>query len=430
MHNMNNGEEFLREMKRPTELKRVLEFEVPRARVEKEIQGIIDGIRREVSLPGFRKGKAPLDVVKARFAKSARKEAIEKLIPEAYRRALEMQSLKPVLPAEISGVDYGREGPLRFRAEVEVFPKVATGNYKGIRAKKESRSVEEGDIDREIDALRERFARFEEVDRPAEEQDTVIADYWRLGAEGRPVKGSKVSNYPFDLTAPGLMKEFKDALKGVEVGEKKTVVVTYSDDFAQEEMRGRRVTFVVEPKKVGGRRLPEVDEGFVKMMGVDSVEELRRKVGEGLEQAMEQEADSKIKRDILNKVIEGSDFEVPEGLVKMGLDSIMKSYVGEAQEADADSGGKIKKAREQLRPLAVNLVKEQFIIDDIAEREGITVDEAQVEEMIKTISQRSGLSLEETRRRAAESEEMDRWRRDILRNKVLDFLMEHAKVEE
>ena len=176
---MKEEEGFLKEVKSPTELKRVLEFEVPRARVEKEIQGIIDGIRKEVSLPGFRKGKAPADVIRARFAKTARKEAVEKLIPEAYRRALEKESLRPVLPAEISDVEYGVEGPLRFRIEIEVFPQVKVGKYKGVKAKRITKPLDDTEIDREMDALRERFAQFEDVERPAEAQDTVIADYWR-----------------------------------------------------------------------------------------------------------------------------------------------------------------------------------------------------------------------------------------------------------
>jgi trigger factor len=322
------------------------------------------------------------------------------------------------------------DGPLRFRVEIEVFPQVKAGKYKGVKARRESKPLEDTEVDREIDALRERFARFDEVERPAQAHDTVIADYWRVGVDGKPLKGSKVSNYPFDLTAPGLLGEFKEALAGVGVGDKKPVEVTYPDDFTQEEMRGKKVAFLVDVKKIGERRLPGLDRDFAKLLGLESVEEVRQKVMEGLQKARQEETEAKLKRDILNRVIEASDFEVPEGLVNMGLDSIMKSYGGDKETEDAGSRERLKETREQLRPLAVNLVKEQFVIDDIAEREGIAVDEAQIDEIIATVAQRSGLSVEEARRRAAESEEMDRWRRDLLRNKVLDFLVEHAEVEE
>jgi trigger factor len=427
---MSSEEEFLREVKSPTKLKRVLEFEVPRDRVEQEILDIIEGIRKDIALPGFRKGKAPVGLVKARFGETARKEAIEKLVPEAYRRALEKEALQPILPAQISGMEYGEQGPLRFRVEIEIFPSVKTGKYKGVEAKRESKPVEEGDIDREIEALRQRMARFDEFDRPSEAQDTVVADYWRLGADGRPVKGSKVSGYPFDLAAPGLLKEFTEALTGVKTGDKRTVNVTYPDDFSREDVRGKKVSFLVEVKKIGKRSLPEVNEDFAKTLGVDSVEVLREKVREGLDNAGKEEAESKLRRDIINSVVADSDFDVPEGLVNMGLDSLLKSYgYDSGQEGDAGTREKIDQARERLRPLAVNLVKEQFIVDDIAERESISVEDSEIEGIIRTVAERAGVSVEEARRRAAESEEMSRWRRDLLKSKVLDFLVKHAEVD-
>jgi trigger factor len=217
----------------------------------------------------------------------------------------------------------------------------------------------------------------------------------------------------------------------VEIGDQKTVEVDYPDDFSQEEMRGKHVSFLVEVKKVGKRKLPDIDEEFAKMLGVDSIEVLRNKVKEGLEEAKEREADSKLKRDLIYAVIEQSDFEVPEGLVKMALDSIMESYSEEKKESeDPEAQQKLAETRDRLRPLAVNLVKEQFIIDDIAEREGIKVEDEEMEEMIKTVAARAGLSVEEARRKAAESDQISRWRRDILKNKVLDFLKEQAEVEE
>ena len=226
------------------------------------------------------------------------------------------------------------------------------------------------------------------------------------------------------------MKEFKQALPGVKVGDRKTVDVNYPDDFSQEEMRGKKISFLVEVKKIGRRRLPELNEEFAKMLGVDSVEVLRQKVREGLEQARDKEIDSRLKNDILAKVIEQSDFEVPEGLVGMAMESIMKSYDGyEKHKNDPKAAEELKQARERLRPIAVNVVKEQFIIDDIAEREGIKVDDAEIEEIIGTVATRTGLSVEEARRKAAESDEISRWRRDILKNKVLDFLKEQAEVE-
>jgi trigger factor len=184
-------------------------------------------------------------------------------------------------------------------------------------------------------------------------------------------------------------------------------------------------------KKTGKRSLPDIKDELTKMLGVDSVEVMREKLKEGVENARQEEAETKLRRDILNAVIADSNFEVPEGLVSMALDSMMESYGAEAKDKeDPEVRAKLDQARERLRPLGVNLVKEQFIIDDIAERESITVEDAEIEDVIKTVAGRAGLSVEEVRRKAAESDEISRWRRDILKNKVLDFLKQHAKVEE
>lgn len=424
------GGGYLKEVERPTTLKRVLQFEVPRDRVEHEIEGIIAGIRREVSMPGFRKGKAPLDLVRARFAETAEKEAIEKLIPEAYQKALRTESLRPVLPAEISNMRFGSEGPLVFQIAIEVHPEVEIKRYKGIKAHKSTKPVEEADIDREVEALRGRVARFEKLEREAGVHDIVVMDYWRVGADGKQIRGSRVTNYPAEIGAGGLVKQFNDSLMGVKKGDKKTITVTYPEDFVQEELRGRSVTFGVEVKDIGRMVLPEVNEDFAKMMGLDSVEAVRAKLKENLEAVYEEEALRKTKQDILNTIVQESSFEVPDGLVQMGLESLMKPYREQQEKVgDSETAEKLGQMKERLRPIAVNAVKEHFIVVDIARRENIAVGDDEIEEVLKSIADRAGISVDEARQQAARSEEIDRWRRDMLKDKVLDFLLGHADVK-
>jgi trigger factor len=425
-----NAEEYLKGVESPTDLKRILRFEVPRERVEREIDAIIKELRKDLSLPGFRKGKAPLDLVRSRFAETAKKEAIEKLIPEAYRNALDKESLRPVLPAEISSMEYGTEGPLSFEIAIELFPKIELDHYKGVKVKKETKPVEDADVERELEGLRQRLARFEKLEREAQIEDIVVMDYWRLGGDDRPVRGSRVTNYPAEIGGGGVVKDFDDALLGVSKGDNKTIDVTYPDDFPQEDLRGKQVRFGIEVKEVGRRVVPELDEELAKAMGLDSVEALKQKVQDGLKVAHEQEAIRKAQHDILSSVIEKSSFEVPDGLVNMGLESMMKSYQEEYERSGApDVADKLDEIRERLRPLAINVVKEQFIIDDIAKRETIRVQEAEIEEVLKSVASQAGVSVDEARKRANESEQLDRWRRDILKRKVLDFLFEHAEIE-
>jgi trigger factor len=398
--------------------------------VEDEIDGIMQGIKKEIALPGFRKGKAPLDMIKARFAETAQKEAIEKLIPQAYQQALEKESLRPVIPAEISNMEYGAEGPLSFEIAIELFPEVEIKKYKGIKARKETKTIETADVDKELEGLRQRLAQFEKLGHEAETGNVVVMDYWRVGTDEKPVPGSQVTGYPAEIGAGALVKDFNDGLMGVKKGDRKTIEVTYPEDFPQEEMRGQSVTFGIEVKEIGKKILPEIGEEFAKTLGLDSMESVRSKIEEGLVASHEQESIRKVKQEILHSIVEDSRFEVPDGLVNMGLESMMKSYKEENETAeDSDAQQKLGEIRERLRPLAVNVVKEQFIIDDIAKREKITVGDDEIEEVLKSIANRTGISIDEARRRAAESDEVGRWRRDILKGKVLDFLLEHADVK-
>ncbi len=423
-------DKYLKEISSPSELRRVLSFEVPRERVEEEIEQIIKDIRKELALPGFRKGKAPLELVRARFSETAKKEAFEKLIPLAYQRALERENLDPVLPGEISGMEYGSEGPLRFQIAIELYPRVVVKDYKGVKVTKEVKDVEDGDIEAEVENLRQRFATFEKMEKEAEPGDVVIIDYWRVGSDGKPIRGSKVSNYPVEIGSGSVVKDFNDALVGMKAGEEKMVEVLYPDDFPNEDLRGKRANFGIELKAVGRRIVPEANQEFAKMFGAESMEDLRSKIGESLEKSNEQEAQAKAKRQIMNTIVTESEFDVPDGAVELALQSLMKSYreeYGLDQEVDEE---KLKEIKERLRPLAINIVKEQFIIVEIARREGIKVKDDDINLIARSIAERAGLSVDEVMKRARESDEIGRWRQDIIRQKVLDFLYEHAEAEE
>jgi trigger factor len=304
------------------------------------------------------------------------------------------------------------------------------GEYKGVKVKREVKPVEDTDVDREVESLCDRLSRFDKLDRPAEIGDVVVADYWRLGQDGKMIRGSRTANYPFELGAKGMFKEFDEGLAGVTVGETKTITVKYADDFHQEEVRGKTVKFGIEVKQVGRKVIPELNEEFAKSLGVKSADEVKTKIRETMQESSEAEATTQARREIVRLVVEKSDFEVPQGLVDRALESMMKSYTEEFEVSkDPTAQEKLTEIEEKLKPLAVNLVKEEFIIADIAERENIVVEDSDIEAILTTIAGRSGTSIEEVRKKASESDEINHWRRDVLKRKVLDFLYANAEVE-
>jgi trigger factor len=426
---MSEETNYLKEMTSPTNLKRVLQFEVPRDKVEREINDMVDKVRKEAKVDGFRKGKVPKDLVKARYANAAQQEAIEKVIQEAYTEVLDKEDFRPVTPASVTQLDFDEGQPLKFTVEIEILPEISIENYKGMKVKKVEREVEDKDVDTEVENLRERFASSTSVDREAANGDIVAIDYWRIDDEGQEVAESKITGFPFELGKQNVLKEFDEGLVGVKKGDKKEIDVTYPEDFEQAEIRGKTVKFGVEVNDVKNKILPELTDDFAIQVGADSLLDLRLKVRESIQKMYEHDSRSKMKGEIMQAVIEANSFEVPEAMIEASLDAMMETYKKGPDPETEEAKQQLADLREKMRPVAVNVVKEQFIIDEIAKREGITVDEADMEKVISSYAERMNVPPEQVRDWAAKSGEMKRWRHGILGDKVTDLLLDNARVE-
>jgi trigger factor len=426
---MTEEKNYLKEMTSPTNLKRVLQFEVPRDKVESEINSMVEKVQKEAKVDGFRKGKVPKDLIKARYANAAQQEAIEKVIQEAYTEVLDKEDFRPVTPASVTQLDFDEGQPLKFTVEIEILPEIAIENYKGMAVKKIGREVEDKDVDTEVENLRERFATSNSVDREAADGDIVAIDYWRIDDEGNEVAESKITGFPFELGKQNVLKEFDEGLVGVKKGDKKEIDVTYPEDFEQAEIRGRTVKFGVEVSDVKNKMLPELSDDFAIQVGADSLLDLRLKVRESIQKMYDDDAKSKMKGEIMQAVIEANPFDVPEAMIEASLDAMMETYKKGPDPETEEAKQQLAELREKMRPVAVNVVKEQFIIDEIAKREGITVDEADLDKVISSYAERMNVPPEQVRDWAAKSGEMRRWRHGILGDKVTNLLLDSAKVE-
>lgn len=420
---------YLKEIRSPSTLKRVLEFEVPRDVVEKEINDLIESLRKEAKIDGFRKGKVPRDLVRARYARTARQEAIEKVIQGAYGKVLEKESLKPVTPASVTGLNFDEEGPLTFTVEIEILPEIKVENYKGVKVKKIEREAEDKEVDAEMENLRERFSTSNSVDREAACGDIVAIDYWRIDDQGNEVADSKITGFPFELGKQTVLKEFDEGLVGAKKGDTKQISVTYPDDFEQEEIRGQTVVFGVEVNDVRNKTLPELTDDFAIKVGADSLLDLRLKVRESIQRMLDDDAKSKMKRQIIEAVIESNPFEVPQAMIEASLDAMMETYEKRAEQGGESHKQQLADLREKMRPVAVNVVKEQFIIDEIAKREGIQVEQVDIEKVISSFAERMNAPPDRVRDWAMKSGEMKRWQHSILGDKVTDLLLKSAQVE-
>src|SRR5512146_2613154 len=253
-----------------------LTIEVPTDEVEARLIEVSRRFQQQVSIPGFRKGKVPLERVRQDYAAEIEREFLERFIPEVTHRALADSKLAAVVPPSVQNLRFTPGQPLSFDAVVDVAPQVEVKDWKGYPLVRRVRPVEEAAIDAMLEQLREESAVFVDVDRPAGPGDVLLLDSQRLDANGRRLAGTRSKGARIQLGAPELLPDLEKGLTGAEAGQERTIAVTYPGDFRQEELAGQTVRYMVNIKKIQEKKLRPLDDTFAKdVFGLDSYATLR-----------------------------------------------------------------------------------------------------------------------------------------------------------
>lgn len=253
--------------------------EVPVETVQTKIDSIYQRISKEAKLPGFRKGKAPLDVIKKQYKSTAREEMVHHELPEFFRAVLIDQKIDPVAQPQITHLQFEEGTPLKFVAMVEIKPEFELKEYKGIKIKKAKTEVKEEEVDKALEGLREQLAQFVPVEgRVVKEDDLAVIDFdGKIG--GKPFEGGKATRYPVLLGSGSMLKDFENGLIGVGLGETKTFKITFPQDYGKKDVAGQEAEFTVIVQEIKEKKLPMVDNDFAKDVGKsETVKELREKL--------------------------------------------------------------------------------------------------------------------------------------------------------
>lgn len=384
------------ELKEPRGCQRVFEVEVPGDAVQAAIEELYQEYGLKAKIPGFRPGKVPRAMLEARFGKGIEAEAIEKLVPESFERALAQHRLVPVNRAQISDLDLSSDKVLRFKAIFEVLPKVEIKRYQGIPAVKKLRKVGQSDVDRELEFLRSLYAEFTPAERPSAGGDRVTIDYRPL-TEFPGADKFKGVDYAVDLGAPQVLAEFNRDLAGVRPGDVREVTVQYPEDHPTPEAAGRKIGFRVEVKRVQERKLPALDDGFAgKVSEYQTLAELREKIKGGLEARAESEAMEQVNLQVMSAIIAENPMDLPESVVNEDLGRMM----AEARErhklshrhADGSTCDQCQlddvKMAKELRPVAEWRIKQDLFLSHVAELEKIEAAPQEVESAVRDLARR------------------------------------------
>jgi trigger factor len=412
-------------------VKKSLTFEIEPEVVEKEIAERSEFYARRVSLPGFRPGKVPKDVIKQRFRGQVLEDVIEKIVNKVVHDELEGRGLRPLATPKVSDLKFEDNQAMKFKAEFEVLPIVEVPEYKGLPAKTREPKVAEDLVDKEIDRLRDGAARFDPVEgRPARDGDFVVLDVHYEKPDG---KAARDENVMVEVGSADNHADLNAALAGMSPGETKEVDLTYGEDHPTEAMRGQTVHYKVDVKAVKNKVVPAADDEFAKDLGeFDSLKELKDKIRTQMLAAETRKVDRETKNALLEALVERARFEVPDALVERHMMARTENAArGLALQGidPSKAGVDWKSYRDAQREESVKAAKADILLDEIARREGIEALDVEVDAEVARLAERSKRSKEATRSRMEKEGDLDALRARIREEKTLDLIKANARMD-
>jgi trigger factor len=416
--------------------KRELELEIPAENVQKAAEKVAQDLARVARIPGFRPGKAPVTLIRRRFADDIQGEVVQSLVPEYLEKALDEKKLIPVTRPEVDKVEFKEGEPLRFRAVFEVLPEFELGDYKNLEVQVDAIEIGDAQVSKALDEMRERAATFVPVEgRAAKDGDFILM---KLG--GTPVGGGapvQADNILCHLGAEETLDSFTDNLRGAQSGETKKFQSKYPADYPDPKLAGKTYDYSVEVQGIKEKKLPELNDEFAKDAagetgGFTTLAEMRKKILENLEAAKGQRQQAQAREKILELLVKRHDFPVPEALVENQMDTrlerVVRSLAAQGVDPRAVNVDWVSLRRRQHDP-AVDDVKAELLLDRIATAENIEATDEDVEKEIATLAEHSGESATALRARLTKQGALDRMKSKLRSDKTIEWLYRTARIE-
>lgn len=360
---------------------RRMTIKVPAERLDGAISAKLKRLARTAKIAGFRPGKVPMKVIESRFADQALAEAADELISSSYFSALADESLDAAGPPAIEPKTLSRGQDLEFVANFEIFPEVSKTDLKGIAIERQQCEVQDGDIDRTIDTLRQQRTTFTATDKQAETGDRVTIDF-EGRVDGEVFQGGEAKDYAIVLGRGALLPEFEEGLAGAKAGDALTIQLTFPEDYPGVEVAGKAAEFAVQVKEVGAPEVPEVDEAFIKTFGIEDGTEasFRGEIRGSLERERDQRGRAKIRQTVLDALMKDNEFEVPSALVDEEINRAIMAVRQQLQQRGLPHDGPIDRAN--YLDEAYSRVKLGLAMHGVVKRLEITPDPERVRERV------------------------------------------------
>jgi trigger factor len=409
---------------------RELELEIPAEDVQKAVERVAREFKRVARVPGFRPGKAPITLIRRKYADDIKSEVLQSLVPDQVERAVNEKKFVPITRPQIDNVDFADNGPVKFRATFEVLPEFELGQYKDLEVEIEDVKVEDADVDKSLEELRDRAANFV----PVESRAIADGDYAQLKLKGVPVGGGEVLEAESVLCHVGgeeTMDAFNEHLRGATPGKHKNFDVIYPSDYPDAKLQGKTYSYAVEILGIKEKKRPELNDEFAKDISeLQTIDELRKKVRENLDAAHDQRVKDQTQEKLMAKLVETHEFPVPQALVEHQMDSRLERTIRSLASQGVDPRAvnvDWVSLRSRQKDRAVEDVKGELLLDRIATAENIDVSDEDVEKKIEEMAQRSGESATAVRANLTRQGALDRMKSNLRSEKTLDWLCQNSR---
>src|ERR1700756_5257404 len=412
--------------------RRELELEIPAEDVSKATERVAKELARVARVPGFRPGKAPISLIKRRFADDIKGEVLQSLVPERVEKAVAEQKLSPVSQPQVDKLDFNEGQPLKFRAVFEVLPEFELGSYKGLEIEMPPMDVTDEDVNKALEETRERAAAFAPVEGRAVEN----GDLAQLKLVGTPADGGKPINADSVLCHVGAeetMEPFNENLRGANIGDHKEFDVDYPADYPDQKLSGKKFHYAADVTGIKTKKLPELNDDFAKdVSDATTLDELKKKIRESLEHQRDHRQKDLQRERVIGELVKLHDFPVPDSLVQHQMDVRLERVVRSLAQQGVDPRAvnidwvTLRKRNEDR---AKDDVKAELIVDRIASTENIETTDEEVEHELQHLASHSGESVEAIRARLTKQGALDRMKAKLRSDKTIDWLAENASVK-
>lgn len=412
-----------------------LTIEVSAEELDKAMQNAYLKARGKISIPGFRKGKAPRKMIEQMYGKGIfLEDAANALIPEHYSKALEECDLEIVSQPEIDVTQAEPGKAFIFTAEVAVKPEVTLGEYKGVEVPKSETEVTDEDIDAEIKKEQEKNSRTVTVeDRGAENGDITTIDFEGF-VDGVAFEGGKGTDYPLTLGSGSFIPGFEDQLVGAKAGDHVEVNVTFPEEYQAAELAGKAAVFQCDVKKVETKELPELDDDFAQDVSeFDTLAEYREDVKKNLTEKKEKEARAAKENAAVDKAIENAEMEIPDAMINTQVRQMMNDFASRMQSQGLTmeqyfqfTGMIAEKMQEEMKPQALKRIQTRLVLEKIAETENIEVSEDEVNEEISKMAEMYKMEADKLKELLGDRE-LEQMKKDMAVQKAVTLVADEAK---